>query len=90
MSDMQKQTNVKVENVYKTMQHSIRHTVNTIICYWPRGKGHLFSFFKDAVSIIIIIIIIIASGVGLSPLYCGRFWPIVPTPSVSVNITATP
>jgi hypothetical protein len=24
--------------------------------------------------------IFIASGVGLSPLYCGYFWPIVPTP----------
>jgi hypothetical protein len=22
----------------------------------------------------------IASGVGLSPLYCGQFWPIVPAP----------
>jgi hypothetical protein len=22
----------------------------------------------------------IASGVGLSPLYCGHFWPIVPAP----------
>jgi hypothetical protein len=22
----------------------------------------------------------IASGVGLSPLYCGYFWPIVPAP----------
>jgi hypothetical protein len=24
--------------------------------------------------------IFIASGVGLSPLYCGHFWPIVPAP----------
>jgi hypothetical protein len=24
-----------------------------------------------------------ASGVGLSPLYCGHFWPIVPAPDVS-------
>jgi hypothetical protein len=27
-----------------------------------------------------IIIFLIASGVGLSPLYCGHFWPIVPAP----------
>jgi hypothetical protein len=27
-----------------------------------------------------IIIIIDLSGVGLSPLYCGRYWPIVPDP----------
>jgi hypothetical protein len=26
------------------------------------------------------IVSFIASGVGLSPLYCGRFWPIVPAP----------
>jgi hypothetical protein len=26
------------------------------------------------------IIFFIASGVGLSPLYCGHFWPIVPAP----------
>jgi hypothetical protein len=25
-------------------------------------------------------IFFIASGVGLSPLYCGHFWPIVPAP----------
>jgi hypothetical protein len=25
-----------------------------------------------------VIIFFIASGVGLSPLYCGHFWPIVP------------
>jgi hypothetical protein len=29
---------------------------------------------------LIIIIIFIASGVGLSPLYCGHFWPIVQAP----------
>jgi hypothetical protein len=27
-----------------------------------------------------IFIFFIASGVGLSPLYCGHFWPIVPAP----------
>jgi hypothetical protein len=32
--------------------------------------------------IIIIIIIIIISGVGLSPWYCGHFWPIVQTPMI--------
>jgi hypothetical protein len=29
-------------------------------------QGHIFFF--------------IASGLGLSPLYCGHFWPIVPGP----------
>jgi hypothetical protein len=28
-------------------------------------------------------IFFIASGVGLSPLYCGHFWPIVPAPDDS-------
>jgi hypothetical protein len=27
-----------------------------------------------------IVIFFIASGVGLSPLYCSHFWPIVPDP----------
>jgi hypothetical protein len=26
------------------------------------------------------VLLLIASGMGLNPLYCGHFWPIVPAP----------
>jgi hypothetical protein len=34
-------------------------------------------------------ILFIASGVGLSPLYCGYFWPIVPAPDDIATLSTT-
>jgi hypothetical protein len=41
------------------------------------SRGHAGYFTDNGVYSPIIIIV---SGVGLSPLYCGHFWPIVPAP----------
>jgi hypothetical protein len=58
-------------------------------------RGPSLSFFSSAKQVLagvfslnkafpvgmkVIIIIFIASGVGLSPLHCGHFWPNVPAP----------
>jgi hypothetical protein len=42
--------------------------------FWFSGRGahRVFQRFYK--------VFFIASGVGLSPLYCGHFWPIVPAP----------
>jgi hypothetical protein len=36
--------------------------------------------FRTICRLAVRIIFFIASGVGLSPLYCGHFWPVVPAP----------
>jgi hypothetical protein len=32
------------------------------------------------------LVVVTASGVGLSPLYCGHFWPIVPLVEVTTKL----
>jgi hypothetical protein len=56
----------------------ISHTVGK-----ERVKISLVSVYRVysvSTNNILVWIFFIASGVGLSPLYCGHFWPIVPAP----------
>jgi hypothetical protein len=36
--------------------------------------------FSSEDKVVPVLIFFIASGMGLSPLYCDHFWPIVPAP----------
>jgi hypothetical protein len=58
-----------IQEVYKFEKHKQRHCGNLNISqpYRPTRPVTGIPFF-------------IASGVGLSPLYCGHFWPTVPAP----------
>jgi hypothetical protein len=51
---------------------------NMRFLFWPL-EGHLY-FYEDTVYSDLCREFFIASGVGLSPLYCGHFWPTVPVP----------
>jgi hypothetical protein len=45
-----------------------------------KGFAYLFVVHSEMLSVAQAVISFNASGVGLSPFYCGHFWPIVPAP----------
>jgi hypothetical protein len=79
-------TGVFFENVYRilTDMFSYINILFSILCPLVlSGTFYLFSVTLNVNSIEYILgffISFIASGVGLSALYCGHFWPIVPAP----------
>jgi hypothetical protein len=52
--------------------------VRVVVFYAVRVVSNTADYFLP--ELLFVMYFFIASGVGLSPLYCGHFWPIVPTP----------